>query len=195
MTPKQQAALNTFAPSAVAAERASSVRLGTGYPAEVTIAQWGVETGWSLDGVTGDCNLFGLTSATFPARPKKFCPTQEVLTIAQFATQFALDERASVTKREDLGHGKYRYHLSRWFACFESLTDGVNAYIGVITAPAHRYYGAWKQYVAKQNMDRLMEGIASAGYASGPGYADLLKTIAHQESVRVAVAAARSVVG
>lgn len=64
MTPKQQAALNAFAPAAVAAERASSTRLGVGYPAEVIIAQWAAETGWSLDKVTGDYIRFQILRVT-----------------------------------------------------------------------------------------------------------------------------------
>ena len=69
MTPAQINSLAAFAPAAVA-NRASQCRLaGTWISDEVIVAQWAAETGWSLDRVSGDWNLFGLTSATCPARP------------------------------------------------------------------------------------------------------------------------------
>jgi flagellum-specific peptidoglycan hydrolase FlgJ len=185
LTLKQQAALAAFAPVAVAAERAS------GYPAEVIVAQWAAETGWSLDGVSGDWNLFGLTSAACPARPKKFCGTHEELTPTQFQ-QLPGEERESVTACVNLGDGRNRYSLSRWFACFDSLADGLEAYVSVITAPGHRYAEVWRQYQRERNLDGLMEGIAGAGYATGSGYGALLKQIAGKETVKAAIAAARA---
>lgn len=182
----QLAFLAAFAPVAVAVERSG------GFPAEVIIAQTIAESDWG-ERVTGVFNYWGLTAATCPARPKKFCPTTEVLTLAQFVT-LPFDERASVIPggRVDLGHGKYRYSLSRWFACFDSLADGIGAYVGVITAPGHRYYSAWMRYTQDRNVDALIDGIARAGYASGSGYGALLKSIAHEGPVFAALVGARA---
>lgn len=190
MTPQQQASLDIFAESAVSAERVSSGWLGIGFPAECIIAQWAAETGWSLEKVTGDFNYFGLTAATCPDRPKKFCPTEEELTLAQFVL-LPLDERQSVTRRVDLRNGRYRYWLSRWFACFDSIESGIAAYIRVITSPGHRYYAAWAAYSRSYNVDGLIDGIAHGGFATGAGYASLLHQIAHQANVTAAIQAAR----
>lgn len=191
LTPKQQAAFDVFVPAAVAAERQSAAWLGVGFPAEVTVAQWAIETAWSLDRLTGEANCFGLTAATCPGRPKKFCPTHEELTVAQFS-MLPDDERGSVTARVDLGNERYRYSLSRWFACFDSLQDGIAAYIRVITAPGHRYYAAWQHYTRTYNVDALIDGIAHGGFASGRGYGSTLHQIAHQANVQAAIQAARA---
>lgn len=184
LTEDQLRALTVFAPAAVAAERE------TGFPAECLTAAWAAETGWSLTKVTGDWNLFGLTAAGFPDRPKKFCPTREELTLAQFVL-LQRDERESVTKRIDLGNGRYRYWLSRWFACFTSLPDGLSAYVKTITAPGRRYSKAWDRYQKDHDIDAFLDGIAAAGFATGAGYGSLLRQIAHQQNVQIAVQAAR----
>lgn len=191
MTPAQINSLAAFAPAAVAAERASAGWLALGYPAEVIVAQWAAETGWSLDRVSGDWNLFGLTSATCPARPGKFCPTKEELTPAQFAL-LPDDERHSVTACLALGDGRNCYSLSRWFASFDSLADGVEAYVRVITTAGHRYAQPWQEYTQHRDLDALIEGIAGAGYATGSGYGALLKLIAHKPVVTAALSAARA---
>jgi len=190
VTPKQQAALDIFAPAAVAAERESAGWLGVGYPAELVIVQWGAETNWSLEKVTGIQNYFGLTAATCPDRARKLVPTHEEMTLAQFSA-LPLDERESVTERKDLGHGRYRFGLCRWFACFDNLADGISAYIKTITHPAHRYYPAWQQYVKDRNVDNLINGIAKAGYATSGSYAALLQQLAHQTNVQRALQIAR----
>ena len=162
-----------------------------GFPAEAIVAQWAAETGWSLDALTGAWNLFGLTAAACPARPEKFCATTEELTLAQFVL-LRLDERQSVTKREPLANGRYRYHLSRWFACFDSLQEGISAYIRFVTAPGHRYYATWQAYARSYDVDQLIDGIAHNGFAAAAGYDTLLHKIAHQPNVQIAIQEARA---
>ncbi len=173
-------ALSAFAPAAIAVERE------TGWPAEVAIAQWAAESGWG-EKVTGANNYWGLTAATQPPNhPKAFVPTREVLTLGEFAA-LPRDERDSVTSRVDLGNGKYEYHLSRWFASFADLAAGLAAYVALLQKPGGRYFKAWSLYEADRNVDNLCDGIAAAGYASGPGYAVLLQEIAHEDAVINAV--------
>ncbi len=192
LSQQEQDSLTTFASAAVAAERSSATWLSVAYPAEVIVAQWAVETGWGLKGVTGDYNVFGLTAATCPGVAKKFCPTEEELTSARFNTLPA-DERESVTNQVNLGGGHYRYSLSRWFASFNNLTDAIEAYVQVITHPGHRFYAGWLVYVQdqKHSIDALITSIAANGYASGAGYRALLIGIAHSPHVTNALLVSR----
>ncbi len=185
MSPKQTAALAAFAPAAVAVEKAS------GFPAEVIIAQWATESAWG-EKKTGAFNYWGLTAATTPGAGRAFVPTTEELTSSQFEA-LPNDEKASLTLSEPLPNGKRRFHLSRWFASFSSLEEGLAAYVALLTNPAGRYWSAWATYKANGGIDRLIQGIAAAGYASGNEgnkYAELLKQIARQSSVQAAVLAA-----
>lgn len=182
LLPRQQAAFDALVPCAIAAERT------TGFPAEAICSAFAIESAWG-EKPTGEYNYFGLTRATNPDRQMKFCPTHEEMTQEQF-NQLPQDERESVTQRVDLGGGRYRYSLSRWFPSFDSMQQAVNAYVRLITA-GPRYAKAWNQYKKDHNMDGLLDGIAAAGYATGGSYGKLLRQIANGSRVAMPVQAAR----
>ena len=182
LTPQQQAALEAVAPLAVAAERA------TGFPAEATVAQWSVESGWGQR-ETGANNCWGLTRDVAPERPQAWCDTTERLTYAQIA-QLDPDEKARVRHIKDLGDGFHSVDLQRRFPSFDSLGQALDCYVHLITT-GHRYQGAWQAYQVDHSLDRLLTGIAKAGYATGAAYEVLLKQNAHGSHIPIAVQAAR----
>ncbi len=183
LSPVQQAAFDALVPCAITAERR------TGFPAEAICAAAAIESSWGAR-PTGDFNLFGLTKATNPELPGRLVPTHEVLSLSEFA-KLPMDERESVTERVDMGHGTYRYSLSRWFPSFPSMQAAVDAYAALITRPGSRYAAAWQAYQRDHKMDALLDGVAKAGYATGSDYGLLLRQVANGSRIAMAVLAAR----
>lgn len=182
LTPKQQEALDEIIPCAIAVERKTS------FPAEALVAQWAVESGWGQK-VTGDFNYFGLTRQVAPDRPMKWCATHEILTEAQLE-QLEPEERARVTSMERLPTGKFNVRLSRRFPSFDSIRQAVDRYVLLLTQ-GYRYARAWTAYLADHDLDKLLNGIAAAGYSTSGNYALVLRQIAHGHNVAIAVQVAR----
>ncbi len=175
--------LNRIAKCALAAEKA------TGFPARVTVAQACAESSWGAR-QTGDFNVFGLTRAVARERHQKLIPTHERLTFAGIELLPA-DERATITSKVEVSPGVYDVGLSRYFPSFPDLQAATDCYVRLITT-GPRYAKAWMHWrdVAK-DVNALIEGIAAAGYATGKGYAALVKQIAGQANVTKALDEAR----
>jgi len=171
---------------------AVEVETSTGFPAAVLLSQWACESGWGKS-VTGDFNYWGTTRAPEKG-PAKFCPTHEDITLAELAL-FRADERASETRREPLGDGKYRVWLSRWFASYRSMQESLTDYVGIFIHSPQRYKAAWQQYQGTKNVDALLIAICEAGYATAADYRNQLLAIAHQSNVQQAIIAARAASG
>ena len=167
---------------------AVAVEESTGFPAAVLLSQWACESGWGKC-VTGDFNYWGTTRAP-EMGPAKFCPTHEDVTLAELAL-FRADERATETRREPLGDGKYRVWLSRWFASYRSMQESLTGYVGLFIHSPKRYKAAWLQYQRSKNVDAFLIAICAAGYATAVDYRNQLLAIAHQSNVQQAIAAAR----
>lgn len=164
----------------------AKVERATGFPNPVFLTQSVIESTWGQS-VTGDFNFGGIKR--IPEQGKaKLVPTTEELTEAGFAAMRA-DERATMTKKEYLGNGKYKYHMSCWFASYASVDEYAEAYEAFLVGNS-RYLPAWHRYQQDKNVDSLLIGIAKAGYATGAGYQKLELTIEHQANIQHACAAA-----
>jgi flagellum-specific peptidoglycan hydrolase FlgJ len=150
-----------------------------GYPAEMTVAQFGLEGAWG-GAPTGDHNYFGMK-----ARPRhtvsKMCATHEVLTERGIA---ALPAEERVTIRSKVPTGKttksgepfYDVALDCRFASYANLREANMDKVNLImTAP--RYAAAWEAYKRDMHYETLMRGVEAAGYATGRAYARALLAI------------------
>src|SRR4051812_1994218 len=108
---------------AIAAVRAEAI---TEFPARVLLTVWACESAWGTR-VTGDFNYWGITRLP-EAGLARMCATHEDLTPAELEA-FDPRERATAQKEKDLGKGKARYSMMRYFASYVSLGESVIEYM------------------------------------------------------------------
>jgi flagellum-specific peptidoglycan hydrolase FlgJ len=165
-----------------------------GYPPQVLIAQWAIESKWGAR-PSGRNNLFGMTFN--PARHASFSwvATWEELTEPGI-TALPADERRTITKKEPIVNrrGWWRVELQRRFADYSTAVASIDDKVGLITT-APRYAAAWSGYRANKDIDSFIEAICAAGYATAGYYAQLAQQIAGQKNVARAIAAARAASG
>ena len=139
-----------------------------GYPPEVTIAQWAVESAWGEKPV-GKFGCWGVKY--YPG-----CP----LSVTVLTTEVVRGETV---------------HERLEFADYLSLAAACADYVRLITTEP-QYAAAWQAYQQSKAVDSLIRGIARVYVGSDPGhqaqYAALVIEIAHQGNVQRAIAAAKS---
>jgi len=140
---------------AVACERA------TGVPAELTIAQWALESGWGHH--QPDNNCFGI-KAYAGCYGVQLLETTEVI---NGATQT----------------------VNREFATFPTLAACFEKHAQLISQ-ASPYRNVWKEYEMTKDLHALVVGVAPI-YATGSNYAETLLAIIAMPEVTSALANAR----
>ncbi len=169
------------------ANAAVLAQFSTQFPARVVLTVGGCESGW-FKSVTGSFNYWGITRNPEQG-PAKMCPTHEDIKPGQLST-FRSDEQATAVQAKDLGGGKFRYTMSRWFASYASLEESVASYTEFFTKSPHRYQPAWQQFLADHDEEALLKHICEAGYATGNAEGVEL-AILHQPNIAHAVDMAR----
>jgi flagellum-specific peptidoglycan hydrolase FlgJ len=134
----------------------------TGCPAQLTIAQWALESQWGAKPV-GHANYFGI----------KMAPRHTMC--------------CTVTTHEVVDGERVKMDLA--FADYPTLAESCHDYAWLITQ-GEPYRAAWQKYQADHDLNALIAAVAGT-YATDPGYASLARTIAGQANVAQAVAAAR----
>jgi flagellum-specific peptidoglycan hydrolase FlgJ len=177
------------APLLQIARAAVAIEDATGFPTAALISQWACESSWGKK-ITGDFNYWGKIRDP-EAGPARFCATHEDVSLAELA-KFRPDERASETKRQPLGNGRFRIWLSRWFANYKTLEESLRDYVATFIKSPQRYKPAWQQYQQDKNVDAFLIAVCKAGYATASDYPHTLLAIAHQSNVQQAISAARS---
>jgi flagellum-specific peptidoglycan hydrolase FlgJ len=124
LTPNQLQGLSAAAQAAVACEKE------TGLPAEITVAQWALESGWGSAAPGNNC--FGIKA--YPGCQVQSFQTQEVIN----------GERKMLTLE---------------FAAFESLQACFEKHARLLTQGAP-YAQAWAQYQQNHDVAALIDGIA-----------------------------------
>lgn len=124
LTPSQLERLSAAAQSDCLCERA------TGLPAEITVAQWAIESGWGAASPGNNC--FGIKA--YPGCEVQRFPTQEVIA----------GERMTLTLE---------------FAAFDSLQACFEKHARLIKCGAP-YARAWAHYCASKDLVTLVDEIA-----------------------------------
>ena len=164
-------------PAAVACEAA------TGLPREVSVAQCIIESSW-LAHCPGN-NCFGIKQRA--GRARKLVVTTEWFSDAQLAAFMELND-GRWAKPTGLTTGPQKlYRVGDWFAAYDNLTDCFADHAALITA-GHPYVAAWASYQRSHDVLRLIDGIAAAGYATAPGYAQTLISVLRSPAVSQAIA-------
>lgn len=147
--------LNAAALSAAQCERTTAV------PAELTVSQWAVESGWGAHEPGNNC--FGIKA--YPG-----CAGIQLI-----ETTEVIDGVLQKVKRE--------------FATFPSLAACFEEH-GELISYGEPYHDAWHEYLESKSVRGLIEAIAPI-YASAPDYASLLLEIAAMPEVVSAISNAR----
>lgn len=165
-----------------------------GYPPQVLLAQWAIESKWGAR-PAGRNNVFGVTYNASRHQAFSWVSTWEELTDAGIAA-LPEEERRRITRREPLVNrpNLWRVELERRFADYPDVQTAIGDHVGLITT-APRYSAAWSQFNADKDIDQFLEGICRAGYATAGYYAQLAQKIAVQRNVLRAIAAARAAAG
>lgn len=166
----------------------------TGAPAAFLVAQWAVESAWG-EKQSGDFNFWGITYNPNLHKDFKWCPTREVLTQRQID---ALDpeEKREMRVTSVLPSGKSEIRLRRRFSSFATEAEARASYVRLIQGKT-RYGKAIAEYTRQPEKNTaalaaFIDAIAASGYATDPGYAKLLKAVATQPDVTLALAQARA---
>ncbi len=156
LSPAQLAALKGAACSSVSCEQATRV------PAELTLAQWALESDWGQHQPGNNCFGIKAYSGCFGVQPFE---TFEIV-------------------------GGVRRSVVQNFAIFPSL-EGCFHYHADLLTSGKPYRSAWTQYLKTKNLQILISQIAPI-YATDPNYSKLLRQIIAMPEVRAALAKARA---
>lgn len=137
----QRLSLEQAAKSSVACEAA------TGLPAELTLAQWVLESGWGAHQPGNNC--FGI---------KAYDGCSGVQELRTF----------------EVVHGK-RVAMLQKFATFSSLAACFEKHAFLLTR-GQRYIAAWKRYTQSRDLDTFLNEIAPV-YSTDPSYSGMLRRV------------------
>lgn len=154
----------------IIAKAAVDVERKTGFPAEVLFAQCALESGW-LNHAPGN-NPFGIKYKPERHADRQLLRTKEWFTPEELAAWLAAMPGRAVVEETDRVDKKGRrlYVVMDWFAKFGSLSDACSDYIGFLTRG--RYAKAWQVFQESRDWRQFVHGIAKAGYATAPNYAE-----------------------
>lgn len=144
-----------------AAKAACSCEASTGLPAEITVAQWALESGWGADAPGNNC--FGIKA--YPG-----CAATQSLPTIEYI-------------------GGVRREVTSTFVVFDSLDACFEKHAALITQ-GRPYAAAWGAYQQNRNVSQLINGLAGV-YATDPNYAAKLKQIASMPEIQAMLAVFR----
>jgi flagellar protein FlgJ len=144
-----------------AVQGALQCEAATQLPAELTVAQWALETGWGVHQPANNC--FGI---------KAYSGCYGVQTLSTV----------------EVIHG-VSSNVEKAFATFPSLNACFQKHSEIITRELS-YRKAWQQYLASRDWRTLVRQIAPI-YATGPTYAERLLEIVNMNEVKSALAEER----
>jgi flagellum-specific peptidoglycan hydrolase FlgJ len=170
--------------AAVVAENA------TGIPADLTMAQWAIESGWGDHSPQNNC--FGIKSYS-GEYGRQLLKTVEWLTDAE-KNEFLARGDGRKIENDPVGtavtaSGRKRYILWDWFATFPTLAACFAKRAQLFTAGRYKPFA--DAYMADKDIAKLVRGI-SVIYATAPDYGELLMKVIQQHNVHSALLAART---
>lgn len=136
----------------------------TGISAVFTLAQAALESGWGKH-APGN-NFFGVKARSGWKGAVQLLSTREVHSTDQRTYPIVI----SITKRDD---GKYEYRVKDWFRAYTT-PEGSFTDHGRFFLDNPRYTEALN---VKDEAEKFARAVASAGYATDPGYAATLVSI------------------
>lgn len=176
-------ALPALAQAAVACER------NTGLPAEISLAQAAIESGWLAKAPGNNC--FGIkASSTSPLR--QLLRTTEWFTPGERARFLALGDGRTADlvqpPRSD-AKGRQKYSVMDYFAAYSDLAGCFTDHARLITT-GRPYQAAWTAFQGHHSWQQLLSDIGPI-YATAPNYAANVMAII-SDDVSAALQSARN---
>lgn len=161
----------------------------TGVPAELSLAQAAIESGW-LQYTLGANNCHGIKYNRNRHGARVLVSTREWFTEAEKLKFLALGDGREVV-RETGNHNATRkeYVVKDWFAKFYTLADCIAEHASLIST-GKPYAQAWAAYQQHRNWRVLLQDIGPI-YATAPDYARIVEAIVSPDVV-AAIQAARN---
>ena len=176
-------ALPVLAQACVAAERI------TGVPAELSLAQAALESGW-LAFTMGANNCHGIKWNPKRHGARVLVSTAEWLTAAEKLRFLQAGDSREIIAATGRSNGeRAEYRVKDWFAKFPTLADCISEHARLITE-GKPYAKAWAAYQQHRNWRVLLQDIAPF-YATAPNYARTVESIISPD-VAAAIQAARA---
>jgi flagellum-specific peptidoglycan hydrolase FlgJ len=144
---------------AEAAQAARDTESMTGFPAQVTLCQWALESGWG-----------------------EHCPGNNCFGIKSYAGEFGQQQLLTTEVFNGIPRKVYA-----WFATFPTLTACFQKHAQLITE-SPRYSIVWGNWLANRDLDEFIDGLAHL-YATDPQYADKLREVLGMSEVVEALGA------
>lgn len=176
-------ALPILAKACVAAEKL------TGVPAELSLAQAALESGW-LQYTMNANNCHGIKYNKNRHSARVLVTTREWFTEAEKMRFLALgDSREVITATGASNGNRKEYKVKDWFAKFYQLSDCIAEHASLIST-GKPYAQAWAAYRAHSNWRVLLQDIGPI-YATSPDYARTVESMVSSDVV-AAIQAARN---
>lgn len=174
-----------------AATAATQTELSTGIPAELTLAQAILESGWGK--VKPGWNIFGIKSHPSTKEfGRQLLLTREWFNPKELAWFLSLGDGRSATlvypTLPPNAKGRQQYRVYDWFATFPDITACFIARARLFRYGVYAVHQA--AYQADSNFEAYVRGISKT-YASAPNYADVILSIARGSEVAEALDEAR----
>jgi len=145
---------------------AKAIQQTYGVPYEFLLAQTGLETGWGKSSLVGEAFNFGGIKAKLGQPYVTKWTTEYVKDLSKFPTR---------DKSKDVKVGdKYKIFVQQNFAKYDTLEEGLKAYIKVLQLP--RYKAAFRETDAVKFATEIKKG----GYATDVNYVPKLAKIINE---------------
>ena len=171
------------------AEASVTTERATGCPAELLVAQCGLESSWLAD--APEYNCFGI-KAYGGCYCKQLLRTKEWFSDKDRSVFLNGDESRTadlVMPVQQDKVGRKLYAVRDWFAGFQSLSDCFSIRARMFSAG--RYAPASVQYAKDRDLAKYIRTIGPI-YASAPSYAATVLSIINQADVKQAISTARA---
>jgi flagellum-specific peptidoglycan hydrolase FlgJ len=173
-----------------AVQQAVTVENRSGFPAEITVAQWAIESGWGKSQPGNNCFGHKAPAKLTDPSQRQLLVTKEYFSSAQLAAFLKLGDGRTAVKDEVVPvNGKNRYSVQDWFRKYGSLSEAFEVHVQKLQKG--RYSPAWNEFKTSRDLKQLARGIHQAGYATAPNYADQLITLFSMKDIRDAIKSAR----
>lgn len=151
----------------------------TGIPAELTLSQWALESGWGSHSPGNNC--FGIKGNPLNG--------QLLNTTEYFSTESQAEAWvAKLPGRQAIYEGGSKYACKDWFELFPTMLDCFNTHAQVFKGA--RYAEAFESYSQDRDINKLIDSIGPI-YATDPNYVRTLKKILDMPEVSNTLAYAR----
>lgn len=172
-----------------AARAAVECEAETGVPAELTVAQWALESGWGFHAPGNNC--FGIKGHPSTGKVQLLSTTEwfdspgkaDLWVAARPGRIAVLIDGVEPDKK-----GRHKYQCKDWFAVYDSLADCFKAHSVIFTSGSCRNWLG--TYLINRDLYAFISGIGPV-YATDPDYADKVLALVAKTEVSEAIALAR----